>query len=142
MDHLASRIRHQLSGSDFGIDQSASSSTRQQSDETFGDIKAIAELEPSGIVHIAVLFPFQNCKFYVIRRHSLTRMSSSCTKTPIHRQNSNQYKFTCPYKLPLFSFFLFCLAKNVQCSFLIYAFDIKLLIHKCLHKKKQKINYR
>ena len=32
--------------------------TRQQSDETFEDIKAIAELEPSGIVHIAVLFPF------------------------------------------------------------------------------------
>ena len=29
---------------------------RQQSDETLGDIKAIAELEPSGIVHIAVLF--------------------------------------------------------------------------------------
>ena len=41
---------------DFGIDQSASSSTKQQSDETFEDIKAIAEWEPSGIVHIAVLF--------------------------------------------------------------------------------------
>ena len=62
-------------------------------------------------------------------------------KTPIHRQSLNQYKFTCPYKLPLFSFVLFCLAKNVQCSFLIYAFDIKLLIHKYLHMK-QEIDYR
>ena len=40
-----------------GIDQSASSSTEQPSDETLEDIKAIAELEPSGIIlfHIAVL---------------------------------------------------------------------------------------
>ena len=44
------------------IDQSASSSTKQQSDETLEDIKAIAELEPSGIFHIAVLFSlFTNC---------------------------------------------------------------------------------
>ena len=34
-------------------------------------------------------------------------MLASCTKTPIHRQNSNQYKFTCPCKLLLFSFFCF-----------------------------------
>ena len=33
-----------------GIDQSASSSTRSSSDETLEDIKAIAELEPSGII--------------------------------------------------------------------------------------------
>ena len=114
---------------------------RQQSDEAFKDIKAIAELEPSGIVHIAVLFPFQNCKFYGIRRHSLTRMSASCTKTPIHRQSLNQYKFTCPYKLPLFSLFCFVLWRTSNVHFLIYAFDIKLLIHKYLHMK-QKINCR
>ena len=43
----------------FRSNQSASPSTKQQSDETLEDIKAIAELEPSGIsFHIAVLFPF------------------------------------------------------------------------------------
>ena len=41
-----------------GIDQSASSSTEQQSDETLEDIKAIAELEPSGIILFTQLFLF------------------------------------------------------------------------------------
>ena len=51
---------------DFGIYQSASSSTRQQSDEMFEDIKAIAELEPRGTIHIAVLFSFHKLyKFYL-----------------------------------------------------------------------------
>ena len=127
---------------EFGIDQSASSSTKQQSDETFEDIKAIAELEPSGIVHIAVLFPFQNCKFYVIRRHSLTRMSASCTKTPIHRKISKSIQIHFPIQIANCFFPLsVCFAKNVQCSFLIYTFDIKLLIHKCLHTKRE-IDYR
>ena len=65
---------------DFGINQSASSSTRQQSDETLEDIKAIAELEPSGTFHIAVLFSFSKLyKLYVDRWRSLTSTSASCT---------------------------------------------------------------
>ena len=57
LDHLATGLRYQLSGLN-DTNQSDSSSTKQQSDETLEDIKAIAELEPSGIVHIAVLFSF------------------------------------------------------------------------------------
>ena len=89
MDHLASRIRHQLSGSD-GANQSASSSTKQQSDETLEDIKAIAELEPSGnIVHIAVLFPFQNCiNFMLFGGVLLLGRRPLVQKTPIYRQIS------------------------------------------------------
>ena len=108
----------------------------------FEDIKAIAELEPSGIVHIAVLFPFSNCELYVIWRRPLTRMLVSCTKTPILQANSKSIQIHLSIQIAIvFLFFLFCLAKNVQCSFLIYAFDIKLLIHKYLHMK-QKIDYR
>ena len=45
------------------------------------DIKAIAELEPSGIFHIAVLFSLvQICINSFVRRCSLTRTSVSCTQ--------------------------------------------------------------
>ena len=66
---------------EFGINQSASSSTKQQNDETLEDIKAIAELEPSGIIfHIAVFVSFSKLyELYVVRRRSLTRTSASCT---------------------------------------------------------------
>ena len=51
---------------DFGIDYQSSDdtnqsdlpSTNEQRDEMLEDIKAIAELEPSGIIHIASLFSF------------------------------------------------------------------------------------
>ena len=57
-------LRYQLSGSD-DTNQSDSFSTKQQSDEMLKDIKAIAELEPSGIIHIAVLFLFTNCVNFI-----------------------------------------------------------------------------
>ena len=120
-------------GLDFGIDQSASPSTKQQNDETLEDIKAIADLEPSGnIVHKAVLFPFQNCiNFMLFDGVLLLGRRPLVQKMPIYRQISKSIKVHFSKQIAnCFSFFLFCLAKNVQCSFLIYAFDIKLLIHK------------
>ena len=55
-------------GSDFGIDQSASPSTKQQNDETLEDIKAIAELEPNGIIfsHTCFFFFSQNCINFIL----------------------------------------------------------------------------
>ena len=114
------------SGSD-GTNQSNSSSTKQQSDETLEDIKAIAELEPSGIIfHIAVLFPFQNCiNSMLFGGVLLLGRQPLVHKTPIYRQNfkintNPLFQTNCQ----LFFLYLFCFAKNVQCSFLIYAFDI------------------
>ena len=105
---------------DFGIDQSASSSTKQQSDETLRDIKAIAELEPSGIVHIAVLFSFSNCKFYTFWRCPLTRISASCTKNAYSQAKFKSTQIHLSIQIAIVFLFLFCLAKNVQCSFFIF----------------------
>ena len=57
LDQLPTRLRYRLSSSD-GANQSDQLSAKKQSDETLEDIKAITELEPSGIVHIAVFLCF------------------------------------------------------------------------------------
>ena len=53
LNHLIAKFHYQIGKFEwYGSIQSASA--KQQSDETLEDIKAIAELEPSGIVYIAV----------------------------------------------------------------------------------------
>ena len=51
--------------SSHDTDQSDLPSTKWQSDEMFEDIRAIAELEPSGIVHIAVFIFHKLYNFYL-----------------------------------------------------------------------------
>ena len=127
LDHLASRIRYQLSGPD-GIDQTASSSTEQQSDETLEDIKAIAELKPSGFFSHSCFVSFsQNCiNSILLGDVLLLGRQPPVHKTPIYRQIQKKININSLFQTncQLFFLFLFCFAKNVQCSFLIYAFDI------------------
>ena len=86
------------------------------------DIKEIAELEPSRIVHMAVFISFYtNCINSIVRQRSLTRTSASCTKTPIYRLISIQFIST--KKFQIIFLFLFCFARTFNGSFLIYAFD-------------------
>ena len=94
-------------------------------DEMLEDIKAIAELEPNGVVsHSCFYLFYTNCIIFVLRRRSLTRTSASFYKTPItgQLQRSIQFIFTRNFKL-VFFLLLFCFARTSNDSFLIYAFE-------------------
>ena len=93
MDHFASRLRYRLSSSD-DTNQSDSPSTKQQSDEMLEEIKAIAELEPSGVIHIAVLFSFHKLyKFYLFGGVLLLGRQPLVQKRLFTGKLQNQYKF-------------------------------------------------
>ena len=73
--------------------------------------------------HSCFSFFYTNCIIAILRRRSLTRTSASCTKRLLRANFKNQYNSFSEEISTCFSFsVLFC--KNVQCSFLIYAFDI------------------
>ena len=104
------------------------------------DIKAIAELEPNGIIsHSCFYFFYTNCIISVFRRCSLTRVPASLYKMPIigQLQKSIQVIFTRNFNLFFYFSVLFC--KNVQW----FIFDIciwKMIVaHKHLHKKQKTI---
>ena len=95
------------------------SSTKQQSDEMLEDIKAITELKPSGIILFtnyinSILFG----GVLLLGRQPLVQ------KRLFTGKFQNQYKSIFQTNRQLFFLYLFCLAKNVQGLFLIYAFDI------------------
>ena len=104
---LATRLRYRLSSSD-DTNQSDSSSTKQQSDETLEDIKAIAELEPSGIIHITVLFSFYKLyKSYLFGGVLLLGRQPPVHKTPIYRQISKSIQIHFPSQVANCFFFIY-----------------------------------
>ena len=119
MDHLASRIQYQLSGSD-DIDQSTSSSTKQPSDEMLEDIKAIAELEPSGITLFTQLFCFlcTNCINSTLFGGVLLLVRQPLVQKRLFTGKFKRINTNSQFR-PIancFFLFLFCFAKNVQGS--------------------------
>ena len=121
MDHLATRLRYQLSSSN-NANQSNPLSIKQQSDETLEDIKAIAELEPNVVVsHNCFSFFYINCNFF--QRRSLTSASASLYKNgyyrPTSKINTNHFR----KKLQFVFIFLFCFERTFNDLFLIYAFE-------------------
>ena len=104
------------------------------------DIKAITELEPNGIIHIAVLFSFfTNCVNTIIRWCSLTRTSASCTKNAyLQAKLQNQYKFTFREISNYFSFFCFVLQRTSNVHF--WYIDLTLIVaHEYVHAKQKTI---
>ena len=117
LDHLATRLRYQLSSSD-GTNQSDSSSTKKQSDEMLEDIKTVEELEPSGIIHIAVL-----CTFYKLYKSYLFGGVLLLGRQPLVQKRlftgklQNQYKFIFRQTENCFSFICFVLQRTSNVHF-------------------------
>ena len=123
MNHLATRLRYQLSSSN-SANQSDPPSTKYQSDETLEDIKAIAELEPNGVIsHSCFSSFYTNCINSIFRRCSLTRTSASLYKTSITVQFQKINTSHFHKKFQFVFLFLFCFARTSNDSFLIYAFE-------------------
>ena len=104
------------------------------------DIKAIEELEPSGIVHIVVFFLIfhKNCINIMVRRRSLTRTSASCTKNAYLQANFKINTIRFHKEISNCFLFLFCFARTSNVHF----WDMHLTIiaaHKYLHAKKKTI---
>ena len=103
------------------------------------DIKAIAELEPSGIVHIAVFLCFHKLyKFYLFGSVLLLGCQPLVQKTPIYRPNFkvNTIHFQRNSKL----FFFFCSVLQECPMFHFWYMHLTIIAaHKYLHAKQKTI---
>ena len=82
------------------------------------DIKAIAELKPSGIIHIAV-FPYFHklYKFYLFGGVLLLGRQPLVQKAPIYRLISKSIQFIFTNKFQIVFLFLFCFARTSNVHF-------------------------
>ena len=85
-----------------------------------------------------LFFFYTNCIISIFRRCSLTRTSTSCTKTPITGQLQNQYNSFSQRNFKLFSFFCFVLQECPMVHFLYMHLTI-IAAHKYLHAKQKTI---
>ena len=104
-------------------------------------IRAIAELEPSGIIHIAVFFSFHKLyKFYLFDGVLLLGRQPFVQKRLFSGKLQNQYKFIFTRNFNLFFFFCFILQEHPMIHFLYMHLKI-IAAHKYLHKKQKTITY-